>query len=563
MPTAPAPYQSRIAELGKPEARYEEPPVNALPAAVLSSFFLSTSHMFATVGATSDVFATPDGAISFKDRSYLLDLPGIGGKRVPYRGETWSLTWGDANNNKWPDLYLNHHNHPGSHLIFDLGVYGVDWSYVQLDQYRNWEIYVVPSDQHNAVFADVDGDGKEDIYETVGGKSGAAKVTDELTKNNLFLAGVEGFTPNSTADDFGLSYTAARGRMAIPINLKNNLALLVTNLPREDRLFPTSIFVRGANGMFVEDPDVFKSRSCWLLFCSTENAADLHGYSLAVTGHLDSDDNLDVLFAQGRGSPKSVVFWGRESTGDFLSNLDPVLDKYVRDLAVVDTDNDGRFEVWFAGIAGGRNSLLSCCRHGNLVERRLAKSAENNKTVGVVTGDFDNDTDVDVVTYEESNEDAFTFSIWENDGTGMFERHQFEERGNPGRARNVAVADYNLDGAQDLVFSDGRAYPFSEQPDGGYMLLEGQPSGNNWLEIDLRDPHGLRGLGARVEVTAGDTTMWRGQYGGVHSDAQDFKRLHFGLGKHTKVDVSVKWNDGSVTELDGVTPNQVIVINQR
>ena len=292
--------------------------MNALPAAVFLSFLLSTSHAFGSVGATSDVFAIPNGAISFKDRSDLLDLPKSDGKRVPYRGETWSLTWGDANSNRWPDLYLNHHFHAGSHLVFDLGVDGIDWSYVQLDQYRKSEI--VPSDQHSAVFADVNGDGKEDIYETVGGKFGMAEATDELTKNNLFIAGVGGFTPNSTADDYGLSYPAARGRMAIPINLNNNLALLVTNLPREDRLFPTSTFVRSANGTFVEDLDVFKSRWCLFWFCSIESAADLHGYSLAITGHLDGDDNLAVY----SGKEVDNVYLGDKVVAEDLSIVSDV-----------------------------------------------------------------------------------------------------------------------------------------------------------------------------------------------------------------------------------------------
>jgi hypothetical protein len=530
-----------------------------LDALILASMFFSSASLAKTIEPIEGIFSIPGGEISFKDRSENLKVPGADGTLGPHRGQTWSISWGDANNNLWPDLYLNHHTnrstgisgYPKSHLIFDPGRESSNKTFLELGG----------GDQHTAIFIDINGDAQQDIFEIIGGRRGQAKITNAKTWNNVFLSENGRLKNRTVADDFGLSYPAARGRTPVPFIFQNRLALIVTNAPREDRLYPTSVFVHGRDGKYHIRPSVLQARYCLLGLCFGSEPADLDGYQLAVTGHLDSDDNLDILLARRSASPRSMVFWGQNSSDEFLSERQDVLDEIVRDIAVFDSDNDGDFELWFAGTGSGNNLLLLCWDERIFSKIRLANSIDENKTVGVVTGDLDNDTDVDVVTYETNPRNTFAISIWENNGSGRFTRHEFEDRSNLGRARNVAIADYNLDGALDLVFGDGKGSPEETQPHGGYILLEGMAN-NNWIEIDLRDSAGLRGLGARIEATAGETTMWRGQYGGVHSDAQDSIRLHFGLGESLTTDIRVIWDDGSISTRKAVAANQVVTISQ-
>ena len=46
--------------------------------------------------------------------------------------------------------------------------------------------------------------------------------------------------------------------------------------------------------------------------------------------------------------------------------------------------------------------------------------------------------------------------------------------------------------------------------------------------------------------------------------SQEDMRLHFGLGEHSQVDrLEVRWPDGSTTERDNVSANQILVVEQK
>jgi hypothetical protein len=262
------------------------------------------------------------------------------------------------------------------------------------------------------------------------------------------------------------------------------------------------------------------------------------------------------------------LFLGRED-GTFEIAKDAEINIRAKDAALLDADNDGQLDLWLTGmpIEHNRprlgNSLYTFSPPLGFVQRSSldGRLDQRLKTFALVTGDFDNDRDEDVVTYEGSPDGFFHFSIWENNGEGHFRRSHFFDRENPGIPLSVAVADYDLDGSLDLLFGDGRRNPTVAHNKGGYILLRGLPGGNHWLEIDLKDPWQLRGLGARVYVTTAGVTMLRGQYGGVHEAAQNNTRLHFGLGDAQSADVLVLWNDGTTTTVNGVTANQILQVN--
>jgi hypothetical protein len=69
-------------------------------------------------------------------------------------------------------------------------------------------------------------------------------------------------------------------------------------------------------------------------------------------------------------------------------------------------------------------------------------------------------------------------------------------------------------------------------------------------------------IGARVRVSAGgQTQIDEVRSGGSYMSQNDF-RLHFGIGKATSADVSVRWPDGSVENFSAVAAGQVVTIQQ-
>jgi hypothetical protein len=73
---------------------------------------------------------------------------------------------------------------------------------------------------------------------------------------------------------------------------------------------------------------------------------------------------------------------------------------------------------------------------------------------------------------------------------------------------------------------------------------------------------GRDAIGARVTVTAnGRKQIEETRSGGSFISQNDF-RLHFGLGKSTTADVSVRWPAGRVETFRGVAAGQVVTIEE-
>ena len=71
------------------------------------------------------------------------------------------------------------------------------------------------------------------------------------------------------------------------------------------------------------------------------------------------------------------------------------------------------------------------------------------------------------------------------------------------------------------------------------------------------------GIGAHVLLETGGVVQKRVQSGGMHSLAQNHQRIHFGLGKHTKVDrITIRWPSGNTQQLKNVNSDQVLRIEE-
>jgi len=123
-------------------------------------------------------------------------------------------------------------------------------------------------------------------------------------------------------------------------------------------------------------------------------------------------------------------------------------------------------------------------------------------------------------------------------------------------SRGLAVGDLDNDGRVDVVVND---------LDGPAQVLRNElADAGRWLIVDLRGKGGNpEALGAVVTVKAGPLSMSRYVRSGTSYVSQDDVRPHFGLGAQTQAEsVEVRWPDQTVTRVENVSADQVLVVRQ-
>ncbi len=204
------------------------------------------------------------------------------------------------------------------------------------------------------------------------------------------------------------------------------------------------------------------------------------------------------------------------------------------------------------------------------VASRIGYATFHLSGFGVRFIDYDNDglTDLFVANghvldniqlYHSDVQYAEPKLMFRNTGHGIFENVSDSlgaDLRQPRVSRGVAAGDFDNDGDVDLLVSNNGQAPQLLRNDGG--------NGNHWLEMLLVGTKSNRdGVGARVEICAGDLVLYDQRKGGMSYQSAQDPRLHFGLGPHTKVDeAEILWPSGTVTRLANLQADQVIVVKE-
>jgi hypothetical protein len=179
---------------------------------------------------------------------------------------------------------------------------------------------------------------------------------------------------------------------------------------------------------------------------------------------------------------------------------------------------------------------------------------------GIMSGaafDFDNDGRLDI--YWGNSDYPGTFGLlYHQDSPGHFEAVPIADGIDHHRSHGVAVADFNHDGALDVVVG----HSFARCDDDSSLasrcygsqlvrLLENvYARGGNFIELTLAGAPGTNAaaIGARVTAVAGGNTQTREIGGGYgHYGAQNDLTVHFGLGTACEAAVTVRWPDAAQT----------------
>ncbi|MBI5756547.1 MAG: CRTAC1 family protein, partial [Nitrospirae bacterium] len=182
--------------------------------------------------------------------------------------------------------------------------------------------------------------------------------------------------------------------------------------------------------------------------------------------------------------------------------------------------------------------------------------------------DYDNDGILDLYftsTYKEKK--SF---LYKGNGDGTFTDVTWLADVRVDDGWGNAFADYDNDGDLDLIVAGGN----------GVRLFRNDGNNNHWLHVRVVGKESNRaGIGARVTITPGNIyppPLWgrgrRGREGGIQirevqggkgSGSQHSLPVEFGLGNYSSpLDVEVRFPSGKIINLNMVTPDQMIVVEE-
>jgi hypothetical protein len=242
-----------------------------------------------------------------------------------------------------------------------------------------------------------------------------------------------------------------------------------------------------------------------------------------------------------------------------------------------DYDNDGWLDFFQTSYQRETPLLFRNLANGVLEDVTVKANAAAGSIPYVKWGcgfaDFDNDGHRDLFIacghlqdlidrYDNSTSYHARNVVLRNMGDGTFVN--VSDRCGDGLAvklssRGAAFDDLDNDGDIDVVVLNSRREPTVIRN----VLSELGPK-NHWLQLRLRGAKtACDGVGARVRVVAGELVQIDEVHSGRGYQGHFGSRLHFGLGKHDRVDrIEVRWLGGGVDVLENVPADQLLTIDE-
>jgi hypothetical protein len=305
-----------------------------------------------------------------------------------------------------------------------------------------------------------------------------------------------------------------------------------------------------------------------------ETAREFYGFTV-LTGDFD-DDGWPDFYVTCDSTPS--LFFHNKHDGTFeeaglLSGL--AVNEDGREQAGMgatagDYDGDGRIDIFKTNFSSDTNTLYRNLGNGTFDDETSAAGlAVHTQYVkwGTAFVDVDNDGWKDlfivdghvypfVEKYHLGEEFKQPRQLFWNRGDGQF----FDMSSSSGAAitakhssRGIAVGDLDNDGSEEIVVVN-----LFEPP----SLLKNLGARGNALLVRAVTASGRDAIGARLTLTAGGRKqVGEIRSGGFHISQGDF-RVHFGMGRAAKGDLTIRWPQGKVETVSGVDANQWVVIRE-
>jgi hypothetical protein len=408
-----------------------------------------------------------------------------------------------------------------------------------------------------ATVGDFDGDGWLDIFVTSHGgvDEGQVPGRHHLYRNNgdlTFTDVAEQAGVNMTSREVSDGFGAAFG----DYDLDGDLDLFVSGWVKQSK--GNRLFRNDGDGTFTDvtdDAGIVDDGIRGFSPCIVDTNGDHYPEILLVADFGTSRyfaNNGNGTFSE-RSAESGVGQDGNgmgTAVGDF--NQDGLIDWYTT--AIFDDDNVGRGE--------GNKLYINQGNHQFTEVGTELGVADGGWGWGTVAVDLDLDGRLDLV---ETN--GWRLPSYDNEMAKVFIQQAdstfaevAEETGLHHDLFGLGVIHFDIDndGDQDIAITAGndRFYLYETE-------LEG--SRPNWLKVVLdtsADPTlAPNGFGAKVQIVAGESSQYSDIVGCSNYLSSSELSAHFGLGSIDTIDrVVVTWPNGSITELDQVATNQVLVI---
>jgi hypothetical protein len=441
---------------------------------------------------------------------------------------------------------------------------------------------------HGVMFADVNKDGLSDLYITMIFTKPMPDLFFRNRGNNTFAS--EGVFRRVADFDGG-----SHGACWADLDSDGDYDLINgTTWDHPDYPNHNNVFRNDGDGAFMEVTPQ----------CMRERQEETRG---VICFDMDRDGDLDIFCVsgwKGSGDPNDQRNEIYENNGNF--NFTSVASGPLYDCPAgqgasdTDYDCDGDVDVIACNRDGDLNILRNEGGFNNFI--KIAPSAigiRHRAYGGVTTADIDSDGDLDMILVDGQdtghlyrNDSHGTFSyirsfsrvdgymagladldndtdldlafagdkrVYVNDGAGDFSPGPAVPVSGINDPRAIAFADIDNDGDLDFAVGVKRSR--------NWLIRNDYAGKNNWLKVRLISPGGQAGaFGAKVEIylagTGGKSTLLgfreaKSNYGYL---GQDDPVLHFGLGRHTSVDIVIAFLDGSEVMATDVPVNQAVTV---
>lgn len=453
------------------------------------------------------------------------------GPVVTTPSDSRSVNWADVNGDGFEDLFISNGPSGGQNNSLFLNQGDGTFQAVSSDP-----IVQDGSPSDGATFADIDNDGDLDAFVVTW-----YGVINYFYRNN---GATFTYIPDAVTGSIGThSETAAWG----DYDNDGFVDVYITNSDTDKRnmLYRNNggnSFERITTGAWVTETDLSRCVN-WVDY---DNDGDS---DLFVTN--ESNQANDLFRNEGNGAFTKIT------TGPLVASL-----RGSMSASWGDVDNDGDFDVVVAnaGYFQQQNNQLFINNNGNFTEvTGEPLVTDGGCSYGTAFGDVDNDGDLDLAVANGYCNGSIVNFLYLNDGAGNFTRATTEMLNTP-CSFGLAFGDYDNDGFLDLAIATCKNATGSPQPNN--LLYHNNGNDNNWLKIKLEGVISNRAaIGAKVRVKTVAGWQLRDISAQSGYNGQNSLIAHFGLGAANSVDsIAIEWPSGIRQHLTQVAVNQQLFV---
>ncbi len=486
-------------------------------------------QLAALVVLTVNVPSSPAAAndLSFTD---ITRSSGVGGPTGAGRTGGHGVMFADVDGDGRPDLYIT--------MIWEVPMADLffhnEGGNVFSDAGKSRGLADFDGGSHGACFADLDNDGDYDLF------NGTTWDHAEYPAvNNIYRNDGKGVFVDVTASS-GVPLDRrwpTRGVLTLDMDADGDLDLFCVTNYQGSRDPPGEL-----NEAYLNEDDLhFRPVHSGALLTAPCGQG-------ATDTDFDGDGDIDILAANRTGDVNILRNDGRGSFSRVTPASIGIHHRAADGVTVGDVDNDGDLDLLLAGNDEAHLYL----NEGKGTFRPVRSFTDTDGYMGGFA-DLDHDGDLDLVFAGDDK-------VYLGDGHGRFVDGPKVPVSGIDDPRGIAFADTDGDGDLDFSIGCKRSRNWLVRNDGSHQ---------NWLKVRLVSPRGQAGaFGAKVTLystaQAGSRLLGfresRSQNGYL---GQDDPVLHFGLGSRGSVVVAVDFLDGSRMEVLDVRANQTVTIDGR